>query len=179
MLPRKVAFISSKKHVTWIWRNNSSIFPQMPKQQSKQHLHPKINVPQSLWAISDIDKCKCTINDMVRDSCTTDNKWRQSIALSWYDCPIRTKIMTLATLLRHNIRHDDNHQRKKVMNAQSMLRWWRHMFYKNPSRSMKKVCTHIAIQKVGFILTKFWLKLRRGVPRPPIQTSFCAGKQSV
>ena len=114
----------------------------MPKRQSKQHLRSKINVPQSLHAISDIDKRKCTINDMVQNSCTTNNKWRQSAALIWYDCLICVKIMTLTTLLSHNIRYDGNHQCKKDMNAQSTLWRWHHMNYKNPSRSMKKVCVH-------------------------------------
>ena len=151
----------------------------MPKQQLRWHLHPKISVTQSLHTISDIDKRKCTVNDMVWDSCITVNKWHQSIALVWYDCPICAKIMTLTTLLRHSICHDSIHQRKEGMNAQSTLWWWWHKFYKNPSRGMKKVRAYITIQKIGFTLTRFWLQLRRGMPGPPIWTSFCAWKNSI
>ncbi|KAL6343153.1 hypothetical protein AAG906_020942 [Vitis piasezkii] len=105
--------------------------------------------PQALHTISDIDKRKCSINNIVLDSCTIANKWHQSAVLVWYDCPIHAKMMVLSTLLRHSIHHDDNHQRKKGMNAQSTLRRWRHMFYKNPSKSIKKVRTHIVIQKTS------------------------------
>ena len=82
----------------------------------------KINVPWYLRAINDIDKHKCIINDIVWNSCTTNNKWRQSIAIIWYDCPIRIEKMTLIILLRHNVRHDGIHQRRKDMNAQLSLR---------------------------------------------------------
>ena len=68
-----------------------------------------------------IDKSKCTVNDMIRDSYTTANKWHQSTALVWYDSPVRAEIMTLTTLLRLSICHDGDHQRKKGMNAQSTL----------------------------------------------------------
>ena len=89
---------------------------------------------------------KCIVNDMVQDSCTTTNKWHQLAALVWYDCPICAKMMVLTTLLSYNIHHDDDHQCKKNMNAQSRLWWWHHMSYKNRSRSMKKAREHIAIQ---------------------------------
>ena len=118
----------------------------MPERQSRWHLHPKINVNQSLHTISDIDKRKCTVNNMVRDFCMTTNKWHQSTVFVWYDCPICTEMMALTTLLRLSIRHDGDNLYKKSMNAQSTLWWWRHMFYKNPLRSMKKVCAYIAIQ---------------------------------
>ena len=58
---------------------------------------------------------------MVRDFCTTTNKWHQSTALVWYDYLICAKMMTLTTLLRHSIYHDDDHQHKKDINAQSTL----------------------------------------------------------
>ena len=83
---------------------------------------------------------------MVWDSCMIANKWPQLVALVWYDFPIRAKMVVLTTLLRHNIYHNDDHQRKKHMNAQSRLWRWHHMSYKNPSKSMKKVREHITIQ---------------------------------
>ena len=119
----------------------------MLERQSRRHLHPKINVNQLLHTISDVDKHKCIIHDMVRDSCITANKWHQSTALVWYDCPICAKMMALTTLLRHSIYHDGNHQHKKGINAQSTLWRWRHKFYKSPSKGMKKVYAYIAIQK--------------------------------
>ena len=119
----------------------------MSEQQSRQYLHPKINVNQSLHAISGIDKRKCTINNMVWDSCVIANKWHQSTSLVWYDCPIYTKIIALTTLIKHSIHHDGDHQHKKDMNAQLTLQQRCHTFYKNPSRSTKKVRTHIVIQK--------------------------------
>ena len=146
----------------------------MPKRQSKQHLHPKINVLQLLFAIIDIEKRKCTTNHMVQDVCMIDNKWRQSTTFIWYDFPIHSKIMALTTLLWHIIRHDDNHKCKKCMNAQSTMWRWCHTFYKNPSISMKKVCVYIAIQKVRFTLAR--LKFQRGMLGPPVRTSFCARK---
>ena len=87
----------------------------MPEQQSRLLLHPKINVNQLLHAINDIGKCKCTVNDIVQDSCTTTNKWHQLAALVWYDCPTRVEMLTLTTLLRLSICHDDYHQHKKGM----------------------------------------------------------------
>ena len=80
----------------------------------------------SIWwlhAISNIDKRKCTVNYMVRDFCTTTNKWHQSAALAWYDDPIHIEMMTLIVLSRFVSRPGDNHHRKKGMNAQSTL--WR------------------------------------------------------
>ena len=93
----------------------------MLEQQSRWHLHQKLNVNKSLHAISDIDKHKCTINDMIRDSYTTANKWHQSTALVWYDCLFHIEMMALTTLLRLSIHHDDDHQCKKYMSAQSTL----------------------------------------------------------
>ena len=58
---------------------------------------------------------------MVRDSCTTANKWHQLAALIWYDYPIWAKMIALTTLLRHSIYHNNDHQHKKDMNAQSTL----------------------------------------------------------
>ena len=78
----------------------------MPKRQSRRHLHPKINVNQSLHAISNIDKHKCRVNDMVRDSCMTTKKWHQSTVFVWHDCLVCTEMMTLTTLLKLSIRHD-------------------------------------------------------------------------
>ena len=83
---------------------------------------------------------------MVRDSCTTTKKWHQFVALAWYDCPVRVEMMALTVLLRLDICPNGNHHRKKGMNAQSTLWRWCHMFYKNPSRSMKNVREYIAIQ---------------------------------
>ncbi|RVW61831.1 hypothetical protein CK203_064358 [Vitis vinifera] len=107
-----------------------------------------------LHTISNIGKHKCTINNTVLDSCTIANKWHQSAVLVWYDCPIHAKMMVLSTLLRHSIHHDDNHQRKKCMNAQSTLRRWCHMFYKNPSKSIKKTtCQDILLCREEVHLT--------------------------
>ena len=84
------------------------------------------------------------------------NRYTQSTALTnvnaqtiiWYEIhPIYTKIITLTTLIRHIIHHDNDHQHKKGMNAQLTLQQRCHAFYKNPSRSTKKVRTHIVIQK--------------------------------
>ena len=140
----------------------------MLERQSRWHLHQIINANQLLHVICDIEKRKCTINDMVRDSYTTTNKWHQSTTLVWYDCPIRVKIMMLITLLRHSIRHNDDHQCKKGMNAQSTLWWWCHMFYKNPSRSMKKVYIHSHSKKLDSLLLDFNLAFNFSyVPLPP------------
>ena len=93
----------------------------MLKQQSKQYLHLKINILQLLRTISDIKKRTCIVNNMVRDSCTTNNKWHQSTTLIWYDCPIYVEKIVLIILLRHSIRHDGIDQRRKDMNAQLTL----------------------------------------------------------
>ena len=73
-------------------------------------------------SISDIDIYKCTVNYMVRDFCMTTRKWHQLATLAWYDCPIHAKMKALIVLLRLIINlPDGNHNRKKDMNAKSVV----------------------------------------------------------
>ena len=102
---------------------------------------------------------------MVRDLGTIVNKWHQSTALTWYDCPIVYAIITAWQFTQSSLQDKE----------------WCHQLYINPSKSTNKVRTHIC----SFCPTKIvrailvWLKLRRGVPRLLIRTSFFAGKKSI
>ena len=132
-----------------------------------------------LRTINDIDKCKYIVNYMVRDSCSTVSKWHQSAALVWYDYPIRAEMMALTLLLRLDFRPDSNHHARKA---------WMHnqryddgviRFIKTPQEAWKNTHVQSHSKIVGLILIDFWLKLRRGIPGPPVWTSFYAGKKFV
>ncbi|KAL6342324.1 hypothetical protein AAG906_007538 [Vitis piasezkii] len=102
-------------------------------QDSLQQRHHLLDTPlQTLDALLvDMDKHKCTINNIVLDSCIIANKWHQSATLIWYDCPICAKMI-------------------KCMNAQSMLRQCCPMFYKTLPRT---TCQDILLCKKEVHLT--------------------------
>lgn len=132
-----------------------------------------------LCAIYDIEKYKCIVNYIVWDSCSTASKWYQSIDFILYDCLIRAEMMALTLLLRLDFCPNDNHHHKKA--------WRHHQCYGDGViRSIKTLQeagnrdVHTkSFKRIRLILIIFWLKFRRGMLRPPVQTSFCARKKHV
>lgn len=132
-----------------------------------------------LCPIKDIDKRKCIVNYMVRDSCSTVSKWHQLVDFVWYDCLIRVEMMTLTVLLRLDFHLVDNHHHKKA--------WRHHQRYgdgvirsiKTLQEAWNRDAHTKPFKRIRLILIIFWLKLWRGMLRPPVQTSFCARNKHV
>ena len=101
----------------------------------------------------------------IQDFSIIVNIWHQSTALTWYDCQTIRAVITAWQSTQSSL------QDKRQCNQ----------LYINPSKSTNKVRMHIrsssSTKIVRVILV--WLKLRRGMLKPLVRTSFCVGKKFV